>query len=486
MFDRNIVTCAQGALRGKPDGEVTAFLGVPFAAPPIGENRWRAPQPAAKWYGVRSAEYPRAAPMQAYGMMGQEPQGELSEDCLYLHIWTSGGSDAEPQPVFVWFYGGSYQMGRADDPRIHGAELARRGIVVVTVNYRVNVFGFLCHPDMRDESPYGTGGNFGTLDQIASLQWIQDNIAAFGGDPSRVTIAGQSAGSNSVNTLMVSPLSRTLFHRAINQSGDVFQPERDIHFEQSCQMGVKLCEYFGCASLDELRRVPAEKFVGKQLDVMGMELHYACTPVIDGVVIPYAQGNMLLRNDCMQIPILLGANQDEGSGGGPGYIQRVTERLGISQEPYEGKEMLLARDYWYSRHYAWARIRTEAYNLPTWFYVFSRADGDLGAQHGAEIPYIFRTLDRIEPSIFYTPHYTAEDYAFADQISGYWENFIKTGNPNGPGLPYWPMKNESQGHMELDLVCQMTEGDYIHPNDAAICPAAYRWMKRRADGLSDQ
>ena len=485
MFHNNIVHCAQGALRGRAEGSVTAFLGVPFAAPPIGANRWRAPQEPAKWAGVRSAEFYRAGPMQVYGMMGDEREmGDLSEDCLYLNIWTSAGSAEDRHPVFVWFYGGAYQGGRADDPSFCGAELAKRGIVVVTVNYRVNVFGFLCHPDMRAESPYGTGGNFGFLDQVASLAWIRQNIAAFGGDPDAVTIAGQSAGSASVNNLMVSPLSRTLFHRAINQSGDVFQPERDIRFDQACEVGLRLCEHFGCANLDELRQVPAEKFIGRMFDLVGMELHTACTPVMDGVVFPYAQGNMLLRNDCMQIPILMGANTDEGSGGGPGYVQRVTERLGISAEPY-ADEMLLARDYWYSRHYAWARIRTEEHNLPTWFYVYNRADGDIGAQHGAEIPYIFRTLDRIEVGVRHTVPYTDEDYAFMERISSYWENFIKTGDPNGEGLPFWPKKNDSRGHMKLDLVCEMVDDDYIHENDPVICPAAYAWLKRRADGEID-
>lgn len=487
MFQNNIVVCEQGALRGKAEENVTAFLGVPFAMPPVGAYRWREPIEPAKWRGVRSAEYYRAAPLQAWGHMkdGVEVH-HLSEDCLYLNIWTSASSAEDKQPVFVWFYGGSYQGGRADDLSFCGTELAKRGIVTVTVNYRVNVFGFLCHPDMREESPYGTGGNFGLLDQIESLKWIQKNIAAFGGDPGRVTIAGQSAGSASVNNLMVSPLSRTLFAGAINQSGDVFQPERDITFEQACESGRKVCEHFGCKSLDELRRIPAEEFIGLNFDLLGQKLHIGCTPVIDGVVVPYAQGNMLLRNDCMQIPILLGSNADEGSGGGPGYVERVTERLGISPEPYAGGRegaMLLARDYWYGRHLAWARIRTEQNHLPTWQYVFSRKDGEGGAQHGAEIPYVFRTMEKGETGVHRTP-YTEEDYRFMEMISGYWENFIKTGNPNGEGLPYWEQKAEGVGHMNLDLVCEMV-GDYVHEQDAVVCPAVYAWMKRRADGEID-
>lgn len=232
---------------------------------------------------------------------------------------------------------------------------------------------------------------------------------------------------------------------------------------------------------------PPRKFVDRGFDVVMQQRLGACTPVIDGVVIPYAQGNMLLRGDAMQIPILLGTTVDEGSGGGPGYVERVTERLGISSEPYtDGMDGMrrLARDYWQARHYAWARIRSEDLKLPTWHYVFSRADGERGAQHGDEIPYIFRTLGSFRHPMR-ANDYSEDDFKFADVISRYWENFIRTGDPNGEGLKLWPKKEAGVGHMTLDIEYGMTDSDYLHENDPEIFAAAYAWLKRRAAGEID-
>lgn len=486
MFKDSLAVCEQGALRGVSRDGVIAFLGVPFAQPPVGDLRWREPQEPHRWYGVRSAEFYAAGPVQAFSFApGGGDTAWQSEDCLYLNIWTPASAAGADYPVYVWFYGGAYQGGRADEPSTEGTALAQKGIVIVTVTYRVNLFGFLCHPDMRAESPYGTGGNFGMLDQIAALRWIQQNIAAFGGDPARVTIGGQSAGSASVNSLLCSPLSRGLFAHAICQSGDVMQPERDISFEEAAGDGVRLGEFFSCNTLEKLRQLPAEKFVRLNYDVMSRELHTTCAPVVDGAVIPYSLGNMLLRNDCMSVPILLGSNTGEGSGGGPGYAERVAGRLGISLELYPAEEpdrsRLLARDYWYARHLAWARIRTEDYGLPLWQYVFARADGEMGAMHGAEIPYTFRNIDRAGMG---RREYSEEDRAYMEVISGYWINFIKTGDPNGEGLPFWPYKSENSGHMRLDLMSRI-EPDFTRMEDEVICPAVYRWLKRRVSGECD-
>lgn len=488
MFQNNTVFCAQGALRGKAVGNgVTAFLGVPFAKPPVGPLRWRAPEAPSPWRGVRSAEIYEAGPLQSWGRMTDGVESAyLSEDCLYLNLWTPASGPEEKLPVYVWFYGGAYQAGNACDPSLDGTALAGDGVITVTVNYRVNLFGFLCHPDMRAESACGAGGNFGVLDQVAALQWVRENIAAFGGDPARVTIGGQSAGSASVNSMLCSPFARGLFAGAINESGDVFQPERDIPFEQAAEDGVRLGELLGCASLDALRALPAETFCRLNFDIMSSQLHATCTPVIDGVVIPYSQGNMLLRNDCMPVPILLGSNRDEGSGGGPGYVETVSRRLGVDLSCYPEEEpartRALARDYWYARHLAWARIRTEEYGLPLWQYVFARANGPMGAGHGAEIPYIFRTIGR--PGAGFGAAYGDEDYAFSKRVSAYWVNFIKNGDPNGEGLPFWPKKAAGVGHMRLDLTPEM-EQDNTRPEDAVLCPPTYAWLKRRADGLID-
>lgn len=494
MFKNNIVSCKQGALSGRDaGGGITAFLGVPFAKPPVGSLRWHQPHRPDSWRGVRRADQYRAAPIQAYGFIDSDgyETAHYSEDCLYLNIWTPASSKDDKLPVFVWFYGGSYQGGRADDPSFVGTNLAQNGIIVVTVNYRVNVFGFLCHPDMKKESSYKTGGNFGFLDQVESLTWIRENIENFGGDPEKITIGGQSAGSASCNNLMVSPLSKDLFSKAINQSGDVFQPERDITFDEAAKGGVKLCEHFGCKTLDELRQIPAESFVRLNFDISINLLNIPCTPVIDGVVIPIAQGNILLRNKAAKIPILIGTNEDEGSGGGPGYKQRILSRFNLSEDFYkEDPEnprkatMELARDYWYARHLAYAHIRSEDYNLSTWQYVYARKDGDFGAMHGAEIPYVFRTLDACETGKRRLP-YEKGDYQLMDIISGYWSNFIKTGNPNGDGLPKWDIRTKDSGYMRIDLKCQMEKNDYLHENDKYLYPRVYEWMKKRASGEID-
>lgn len=487
MFEHNLVNCAQGKLKGIDAGGVSAFLGVPFAAPPVGALRWREPQPPASWLGVRPADRFSAGPMQSFAFPGAE-SAFLSEDCLYLNIWTPASHAGEDYPVFVWFYGGAYQGGNADAPNIYGAELAKKGIVTVTVNYRVNLFGFLCHPDMKAESPYGTGGNFGTLDQIAALNWLKENLPSFGGNPNRLTIGGQSAGSASVNSMMASPMAWGLFSGVINESGDVFQPERDIPFEKAAEDGVKLCRYFGCETLNELRKLPAERFCRIGFDVM-RELHAECTPVVDGVVIPDSQGNLLLRGKCPEVPMLLGSNADEGSGGGPGYVSRVLERLKVPAAEYAGLEEPLltrtvARDYWYARHVAWARIRGIDQNQPVWHYVFARPDGQMGASHGTEIAYAFRNLDN---GGFGSRHSGNEpaDYALMETLSGYWMNFIRGGNPNGEGLPLWPTKKEKPTeHMRLDERCVM-EDDVMRAADREMIPAAYDWLRRRSDGVSN-
>lgn len=485
-MERKQVRCAQGILEAQVCGGVAVFRGVPYAAAPVGALRWREPQPSLPWGGVRPADVFSAMPAQCAG--GPEsPMGRLyqSEDCLYLNIYAPAEAD-RPLPVLVWFYGGSYQNGSASDPAFDGANFARLGVITVTVNYRVGIMGFFCHPDMRAESPYGTGGNFGLLDQLASLRWVQENIAAFGGDPGRVTIAGQSAGSASVGNIMAVPMGQGLIHGAICQSGDVFQPERDITFDEAAPDGVKTAEVLGCRSLDELRRLPVSALVKERANAMTEVTGRFCTPVIDGVVIPSAQGDRLLQNRCAQIPVLLGTNLDEGSRtAAVPYIARVSARLGIPTDLYpmdEGADAYanqLARDYWYARHLAWARLRVEKYHLPTYQYVFSRRLDRAGAYHGMEILYAFDTL---ETAAHLAPLYTPQDRALQQTVSAYWANFIRSGNPNGEGLPAWPSKNEAPAeHMNLDVVCGMQD-DVLRPTDRVVGPAVYRWMKARAEG----
>jgi len=477
MMNETLAVTEYGTLRGEVINGVRVFKGVPYALPPVGGLRWRAAEKPAPWLGIRNALEFMPAPLQRAGRPGEEiTDACYSEDCLYLNIWAP--AEGENNAVFVWFYGGSYQAGRADDPTFDGTELAKRGIVVVTVNYRVNVFGFLCHPDMKLNGPR-EHGNFGLTDQIASLEWVKENIAAFGGDPSRINIGGQSAGSASVNNLMVSPLSKDLLAGVLDQSGDVFQPERDITFDQAAEDGLRLQEYLGCKSLQEMRELPASALLRQDFEAAG-ELHIMCTPVIDGYVIPIAQSRILLRNEAAQIPIMIGTCQDEGSGGGPGYRQRNIERFGLPEELYPDDSMpvvrRLARDYWYSRHLAWIEIRAGEHRLPTWHYNFARSIAPVNANHGTEMPYMFGTMENGCFGGRLT--YTEEDYKLRDIMLGYWSNFMKNGDPNGEGLPFWPRKTEEPVHMKLDLTCEM-ESDYYFPVHEVICPKVSAWMRGR-------
>lgn len=484
MFKDNLVACSQGILRGEPLDGVTVFRGVPFAMPPVGNLRWRAPQPPSPWRGIRPAVQFSAIPVQVRGHFADpyEPAWQ-SEDCLYLNIWTPASGTNDKLPVLVWFYGGSYQGGHADDPTFDGTGYAKKGVITVTVNYRVGLMGFLCHPDMRRENPDGVSGNFGVLDQIAALKWVNENIGAFGGDPSKITIAGQSAGSASVCCLMCSPKASGLFQQAICESGDVFQPERDIPFSDAEQIGIKLAGHFGCKSLEELRAIPFTELVRADYDAAVAVTGRGCTPVIDGVIIPESQCNMILRNKAAKIPLLVGTNADEGHHGPPGdYINRIVSMLDLPGDLYPAGECAeesagrLCRDYWYARHLAWAKIRSIDYGLPTWQYVFFRGIGSRGAIHSLELPYVFQTLGRQGAM---RAQCTEKDYMLSEIMSNYWVNFIRNGDPNGPGLPRWDAKAEGTGHMRFGIECRMAD-DYFRDEHKIICPAVYRWMKGRA------
>ena len=487
MENTKIVPCSEGLLRGKTDGKTAVFLGVPFAAPPTGPLRLKGPQPPYPWMGVRDALIPPPMPVQLVRPGSPLAEHEMSEDYLYLNIWAPD-SPAEPCPVLVWFYGGALQNGNADSPMYDGAAYNRDGVIVVTVGYRVGVLGFLCHPDMQTEDPNGFVGNFGHRDQLAALQWIQKNIAAFGGDPNRVTISGQSAGSGSCCTLMNAPAAAGSFQRAICHSGDIFQPERDVPLEQAETWGIKLLESFGCKTLDEFRKIPVTELY-REGDPMMKRVGQLCAAVIDGAFLPGPQGERMLQNNCMQVPIIVGSNLDEGSRWvAEQYFPTITKRLGIPEDLYADLEDLnqranaLARDYWYGRTLAWAKIRSSEYGLPTWQYVFGRRLSPMGAFHGMEIPYTFETLN-IEPEFGRRLPYTEEDQALSRLMHSYWVNFIKNGDPNGPDssgapLPYWPSKAEAPGHMRFDAVSGM-HGDVIRTTDAVTSPAVEAWMRGR-------
>ena len=293
-----------------------SFKGIPFAAPPIAELRWRPPQPVDPWQGERSADQFGPKCMQTGPLNEIDPHNPLmSEDCLYLNIWTPAKSRDDRLPVMVWIYGGGFSIGSGSEPWYNGANLARKGVIVVTVNYRLDVFGFLAHPELTAESEHHTSGNYGLLDQVAALGWIQRNIAAFGGDPGQVTIFGESAGSLSVSALMASPLARGLFQRVIGESGAMLSPDRSPFalspLAKAEQAGVKFADMLSAHSIAELREKPADALleaVAKTPDLPRMSKG----PIIDGRMLPVNPAEIFAKGQQTDVPLLAGSNSDEG------------------------------------------------------------------------------------------------------------------------------------------------------------------------------
>ena len=430
--------------------EVRVFRGVPFAEAPVGDLRWRAPKPAPKWTGVRNAAEFSAICMQkrpnAAGI-GAEPR-PMGEDCLYLNIYTAAKTANDTLPVMVWIHGGALTAGAASVGAYDGEQLARQGVVVVTINYRLGVFGFFAHPELSKESDRTAAGNYGLLDQIAALQWVRKNIAAFGGDPKRVTIFGESAGSWSTNLLAASPLARGLFHRVIGESGGQFEPMKTL--AEAEQAGAK----FG--TLAELRAKPAEAL---QTDLgasfVGVNGGYT-GPVVDGKSLPedvytiYAKGR---QND---VPVLIGSNADEGTMFTPATVtlqslkDSAQQKFGPEADAFlklypahSDSEAWRAqadsmRDQifgWEMR--TWARMQTKTGKSKVYLYFFSRVPpgplaARMGAYHSSEITYVFHNTRR--PG----RQWEETDHQLSDLMSAYWVNFATTGDPNGKGLPAWP------------------------------------------------
>jgi para-nitrobenzyl esterase len=418
------VKTASGPVAGaaSADGSVLAFKGIPYAAPPVGALRWRAPQPAGPWTAVRSADRFGASCMQnivterkpwTYEFMAHN---EISEDCLYLNVWTPAKSAGEKLPVYFWIHGGGYVEGSGQVPVYDGANLARRGVVVVTINYRLGVFGYLAHPELTKEA--GRSGNYGSLDQIAALQWVRKNIAAFGGDPRRVTIGGQSAGASSVHNLVASPLARGLFHRAIAESGSSYPTANASgRLAAAEQVGAAYGAAYGAASLQALRALPATALMTRP----GNSPVSSFRPVIDGYFLPadpaeiYAQGK---QND---VPELTGLNLDERSS---------EAEYGAARQAATREAGLVAMHLWAERRAA--KSRHDAY---TYYWTHAEPGTDsarYGAFHTSEVPYVFNTLDQSKRP------WTDQDRKLAELLGAYWVNFMKNGDPNGAGLPLWP------------------------------------------------
>ncbi len=451
-----------GLISGICEADVTVYKSIPYAAPPVGHLRWKAPQLALPWDGVRRADTFGPIAMQAGESVPGAPHEPVSEDCLTLNIWAPTLADTTPLPVMVWIPGGGFTQESASMPLYWGDALATRGVIVVTINYRVGLLGFLVHPDLSRESGHQSSGNYGLLDQIAALQWIQRNIKAFGGDPGRVTIWGQSAGSMSVCMLMASPHARGLFHRAIGESGGFFVPlaATDGSFAKAAaeEQGVRMAAALGVTSLDALRDLAPEQFL---TDGIGGTTH----PIIDGYVVPeepYATFAAGRQND---VPILIGSNADEGQPMLTGReIRLATFAEDIGQEFGSAAVRALAAEYLaihpaatdlearesraaFERDlrfgwdmWTWARLQAKTGREKVFSYYFAHQPpypagspiADWGAAHWAELRYVFDHLDQ-EPWAW-----TDADRALATLLASYATNFAKHGNPNGDGVAVWP------------------------------------------------
>ena len=463
-----VVTVAGGQLAGAPSAlgdEVTVYRGVPFAAPPVGDLRWRPPQPAATWEGVRNAteaapaciQSPIPAEVQTFYNAGVD---RMEEDCLYLNVWTAAGPD-DSAPVLVWIHGGGLAIGNSADITYDGTRLAQRGVVLVTINYRLAALGYLAHPLLSEESEHGASGNYGTLDQVAALGWIQRNIAAFGGDPSRVTIFGESAGSWSVNQMMATPLASGLFHAAIGESGGSFgsmgraQPQAEI--EAAGERFVEALLGDGMTqSLETMRAKSADEILAVAPELV------VSAATVDGWVFPDTVYNIFAAGEQHDVPVIVGSNADEMSilGGAAGagtlaeYRESIRSEYGEHADAFfetfpaetdeEAQQARVASGTdatfgWEMR--TWARMM-ETVSSPAYLYFFSRIppapDADLyGAYHTAEIPYVFDNFG-VSPHPYANRSYTDTDRRLSDILASYWVNMAATGNPNSEGLPEWP------------------------------------------------
>ncbi len=450
----SIVKTKAGLISGttNSDGDISIFKGIPFAAPPIGALRWKEPQPLQSWKGIKKCDHFSASAMQnkplPFMMWTKEfmaPIEPLSEDCLYLNVWTAAKQPTEKRPVIVWIHGGAFTGGSGSVPLYDGEFMAKKGVVFVTINYRLGVFGFLAHPALSQESPHHVSGNYGLLDQIAALQWVKDNIAAFGGDENNVTIAGQSAGSFSVNALVASPVAMGLFNKAIAESGGMFNRNQGPTLLTAEQEGMRIMQEQKVKSIEELRALPAAALLkGTQM----------AAPVVDGYVLPDQVVNIFARGKQNDVPLLTGFNADEGLLFGTPqsaaafkaealkkYGSRSNEFLKVfpagTDEEAAHSQKILSRDQVFGwQNYTWAKLQTTTGKSKVYFYYFSRVppgEPVYGAFHSAEFGYALGTLNKWDRP------FTSWDKELSDKMSSYWVNFATTGNPNGHGLPEWPV-----------------------------------------------
>ncbi|MEO6720118.1 MAG: carboxylesterase family protein [Ferruginibacter sp.] len=477
--NNNRVTTANGVVEGTIEASgVRSFKGLPFGAPPVGELRWKEPQPVQNWEGVRKADKFENGAMQPpiFGDMDFRFKGK-SEDCLYLNVWAP--AKGNKLPVLVYFYGGGFVAGDGSEPRYDGESMATKGIIAVTVNYRLGVFGFFAHPELSKESPHQASGNYGLLDQYAALRWVQQNIAAFGGDPKKVTIAGESAGSVSVSAQMASPLSKDLIAGAIGESGSILGTLSAVPLKDGEASGVEFAKTVNANSLADLRAMPADK-LGEAAGKFGP---FRFGRTIDGYFFPKDPLEIFKAGEQAQVPLLVGWNSEEGNSRGilgnetptkenfekavkKLYGDNAAAVLAVYNPADDADVEQVATDLASDRFiglstWLWSDLQAKT-GKPVYRYLFSRprpemtaAMGDVspglaggvvkndantkkappakGAVHSAEIEYAMGNLP-LNKVFDWKP----EDYKVSKTMQAYFVNFIKTLNPNGAGLPKWP------------------------------------------------
>ncbi len=498
-FGADRVKTANGMIESTvpPKDGVRSFKGIPFAQPPVGDLRWREPQPVKDWSGVRNADtfgptcMQRLYPNADYWFRGDG----MSEDCLYLNVWTPAKSGREKLPVLVYIFGGGFQNGDGSEPRYDGESMARQGIVAVSLNYRTNIFGFFVHPELTKESPHQASGNYGLLDQVAALRWVQQNIAAFGGDPKRVTIAGESAGSISVSALMASPLSKGLMAGAICESGAAIASLPPRPLAESEQNGVKFAAAAGADSLAALRAMSAQQLQEAAAKAQGIRFSTA----MDGYFLSKTLTEMALAGEQARVPLLAGSNTEEQgaravlAAGDPTpetLAAAIRKFYGEKAEPvlkayaatttdevFEAAMHLASARFISYGTWKWTELHMQTSGKPVYRYLYAKVrppylgmpgqpppappapapggaqqpQAPRGAVHSAEIQYAMGNLGLDK-------RYTWEpaDYGVSKTMQTYFVNFIKTGKPDGPGLPPWPAYRPETGYkrMRIDVTSQ--------------------------------
>ena len=481
-----VIRLDSGPIRGTVENGLRVFRGIPYAAPPVGALRWNAPQPVASWKLPQTQDRFGPSCLQPV----KEAGGNFAEDCLYLNVWTPTNRPVDKLPVMVWIHGGGFLVGSAAWPEYHGAHLASKGVVLVSINYRLNAFGYFTHPALSESSPQRVSGNYGLLDQIAALAWVKRNIAAFGGDPDNVTLFGQSAGSRSTSLLVISPLAEGLFVRAIAQSGgpilgsEYLAPAFNGDMANTSRMGQELSGRLGCDKTDDelacLRQIPAEKILKAadiSTDIFRESLFFA--PVFDGYALPKNPATAYTDKTRPSIPMIVGSTLNEGTIYlGSAQNLAIDKYKSFLQARFADKadnafatfpatsnaDVARAVDFFVTVAVNAQPARFMAAAIAgnggkAYLYQFTRKPDTawgraMGVHHGADLAYVFGNM---KPS----DGYVAADKTLSEQMMGYWINFARSGNPNGPGLPLWPQYDASTDrNMEFGNVLRVNTGLY--------------------------